>query len=91
MKSQIKTYKKDLEIRISEIKSNHEELLKNFELCQQGKCDCPSDEYKKLEQLKIKSADDEIIINLKAKQKQFFNIENVKKCVNYILTKVSDK
>ena len=75
MKKSIKKKDKNLEIKISEIESNQDSLLSNFQLCQQGKCDCPTDEYSKLENFNIESSDNQIILNLKPKSDQSFNKE----------------
>ena len=89
MKKSIKAGKNGLEIKISEINSKHEELLQNFKACQEGTCDCPSEEYVKLEKLDIKSTENEMTLNLKAKKDQTFDKDEVEKCVDYVVKKVS--
>jgi len=91
MKQRIKTNKDGLEIQITEVNSNHEELLKNFQACQEGSCDCPSDEYVKLEKLDIQSSENEMVLNLKAKKDHTFDKNEVEKCVDYVVNKVSRK
>ena len=91
MKHRIKTKNNGLEIKISDVNSNQDELLTNFQLCKQGKCDCPSDEYIKLENLDIKSTESEMILNLQAKKNQTFDKNEVEKCVEYVINKVSKK
>ena len=91
MKQRIKTKKDGLEIKITDVDSNHDELLKNFQACQEGSCDCPSDEYVKLEKLDIQSSDDEMVLNLTAKKDQKFDKVEVEKCVDYVVKKVSGK
>lgn len=91
MKQRIKTNKDGLEIKISDVDSNHDELLKNFQACQEGSCDCPSDEYVKLDKLDIKSSKNEMVLNLKAKADQTFDKIEVEKCVDYVVKKVSGK
>ena len=71
--------------------SKQDELLKNFQACQEGSCDCPSDEYVKLEKLDIKSSETEMTLNLKAKKDQTFDKAEVEKCVDYVVKKVSKK
>lgn len=91
MKKHIKTNKDGLEIKISDVDSKHDELLKNFQSCQEGTCDCPSDEYVKLEKLNIQSSNSEMILNLKAKKDQTFDKDNVEECVDHVINKVSKK
>ncbi len=89
MKKNIITKDNGLEIKISGIDSNQEELLSNFQLCQQGKCDCPTDEYSKLEKLDINSSETEIVLNLKSKSGQSFKKDEVEKCITFVVDKVS--
>ena len=91
MKKSIKKKDNSLEIKISEVDSDQGSLLSNFQLCQQGKCDCPTDEYSKLENLDIESSENQIILNLKPKSGQSFNKNEVEKCVNFVIDKVSKK
>jgi hypothetical protein len=91
MKKEIKTKQDGLVIKISDVDSKQDELLKNFQACQEGSCDCPSDEYVKLESLDIKSDKDEMVLNLKAKKDQKFDKDEVEKCVDYVVDKVSKK
>ena len=91
MKKEINSAPNGLEIKISDIDSKHEELLKNFQACQEGACDCPSDEYVKLEKLDIESTENEMTLNLKAKKDQTFDKDEVEKCVDYVVNKVSKK
>ena len=89
MKKNISSKGKGLEIKISEIEENQDKLLDNFQLCQQGKCDCPTDEYSKLENLDIKHSENEIVLNLKPKSGQALNKQEVEKCINFVTGKVS--
>ena len=91
MKKHIKTNIDGLEIKITEVNSNHDELLKNFQACREGSCDCPSDEYVKLDKLEIQSSENEMVLNLKAKKNQIFDENEVEKCVDYVVKKVSEK
>ena len=91
MKKEIKTKQDGLVIKISDVDSKQDELLKNFQACQEGSCDCPSDEYVKLEKLDIKTSENEMVLNLKAKKDQKFDKDEVEKCVDYVVKKVSKK
>ena len=91
MKKSIKEKGKGLEIKISETASRQDDLLNNFQLCQQGKCDCPTNEYSKLEKLDIESSENQIVLNLKPKTGQSFNKNEVEKCINFVVDKISKK
>jgi hypothetical protein len=83
MKYKIESSKNGLSILIKSEADERENLLSNFELCQKGQCSCPTDEYKKLQSLNISSLDDELILNLKSKPNQVFDINEIKKCLDF--------
>jgi hypothetical protein len=56
--------------------------MANFKACQERNCDCPSDEYVKLEALHIDSTENDMILKLKAKKGMKFLEDEVKKCVD---------
>ena len=87
MKHKISTNKEGLDIKISDIQEKHSELLESFELCQKGQCDCPTDQYDKLEKLNIQSFENEIILNLKAKEGEKFDGSEIEKCVDFTIKK----
>lgn len=91
MNKEIKTNRDGLQIKLSDVDSKQDELLKNFQACQEGSCDCPSDEYVKLEKLDIQSSENEMTLNLKVKKDQKFDKDEVEKCVDYVVAKVSKK
>lgn len=89
MKTSIRKKDKGLEIKISGIDSEQDSLLSNFQLCQQGKCNCPTNEYTKLENLDIESSENKIVLNLKPKSGQSLNKNEVEKCIDFVVDKVS--
>jgi len=91
MKHKIKDVKDRIEIKISDVKENQEELLKSFELCQKGQCGCPTDEYKKLQNLNISSSENEIMLNLEAKDGEKLNKSEIEKCIDFTVKKVKKK
>lgn len=91
MKHIIKSNKKGIEIKISGVNEKQDELLKSFELCQQGKCDCTTNEYKKLDVLQIESDKNEISLNLKAKSGEAFYKNEIEKCIDFTVKKVIKK
>jgi len=63
-------------------------LLEEFSNCQQGKCSCPTEEYKKLESLTVETFEHKISLTLKPKADQNFDINEINKCLNYTSNKV---
>lgn len=91
MKHEIKQQNEKLTIKISGIKDKQNELISSFESCQQGKCDCPTDEYKRLDSMNINSNENDIVLNLKSKQGQFFSKSEIEKCIEFTVNKISVK
>ena len=89
MKHEIKQQNENLTIKISDIKDKQNELLSSFESCQQGKCDCPTNEYKKLDSMDINSNDNDLVINLKSKKGQVFSKSEIEKCIEFTVNKIS--
>lgn len=89
-KFQIDEDKQGLKIKLTEIEGNEEQLLTEFQKCQQGQCSCPTDEYKKLETMALDHKDGTIEIQLTAKSDQKLDKEEITKCLEHT-TKVSEK
>ncbi len=83
MEYKIESSKNKLNIFIKSHEVERETLLSNFALCQKGQCSCPTDEYKKLQSLNISSLDDELILNLESKPYQAFDLNEIKKCLDF--------
>jgi hypothetical protein len=88
MKYKIESSQNKLKIFIKSKAEERETLLSNFEVCQKGQCSCPTDEYKKLQSLNISSLGDELILNLESKPNQVFNVNEIKKCLDFTANKL---
>ena len=78
---------KGLKIEISEIAGEQQQLLGEFQKCQQGQCTCPTDEYKKLEGMELKQNDEGIQIQLIVKADEKFDKEEITRCLDYTTQK----
>ncbi|HKJ26316.1 MAG TPA: hypothetical protein VJ965_01645 [Anaerolineales bacterium] len=74
---------KGLNIEVKASAGQEQQLLDEFQKCQQGQCSCPTDEYKKLEKMDLDMKDGEIQIQLTAKQDQKFNREEITRCLEH--------
>lgn len=83
MKVTVKEHKEGIDISVEGVKSKKEELLEAFQECQEGRCSCPTDEYKKLESLDIDHDDQNISLHLKPKQGQKINVAEIDKCLEH--------
>lgn len=79
---------KGLNIILEVSNDNKAKLLEEFSNCQQGRCSCPTEEYKKLESLTVENFENKISLTLKPKAYQNFDINEISKCLNYTSNKV---
>ena len=91
MKHEINESKNGLDITVNDIKNQKTELLKAFQECQEGKCSCPTEEYKNLESLEIEETDEHITLHLKSKEGTKFNKNEINKCLEHTERKVKNK
>jgi hypothetical protein len=75
-------------IQVTEVSGHQQELLDAFGECQSGSCTCPTDEYKKVADMKIASAEDEILLRLKAKTGTRFDPSHISACPEYTTSRV---
>lgn len=88
MKYKMSETEKGLNIIIEVSNDNSAKLLTELNNCQQGKCSCPTEEYKKLESLTIENYENKISLILKPKADQSFDINEINKCLNYTSNKI---
>lgn len=67
---------------VSMVLDKKEKLLQAFQECQEGRCSCPTEEYKKLESLEIKHNDESIELHLKSKHGTKINKAEINKCLD---------
>lgn len=84
-KYKITEEKQGLRIEITEMAGNEQELLSEFEKCQQGRCSCLTDEYKKLDSIALERQEDGIQIQLTTKEDQKLEKEEIIKCLGHTI------
>ena len=77
-----------LAISVDDVIDKKEKLLQAFQECQQGRCSCPTEEYKKLDSLEIEHNDESIELRLKAKRGTKINKAEINKCLVYTAERV---
>jgi hypothetical protein len=90
VKATIATKQNGLEVNVEDVKGKKQELLEAFHECSEGRCTCPTEEYKKLESLDIADDDDTIQLVLKAKLGEQINTTEIEKCLDYTKKRVAD-
>lgn len=77
-------------ITVDDVKSKKDTLLKAFQECQEGRCSCPTEEYTKLESMKIEQREDGIQLRLKSKQGVDLDKSEINRCLEYTKARVNE-
>lgn len=88
MKYKIDENESVIDISINDVKDKKEKLLEAFQECQEGRCSCPTEEYKKLDSLEIDHNDENISLRLKSKDGSKIDIEEISKCMEHTKNRV---
>jgi len=88
MKYSIDEKENSLAISIDGVKGKKEKLLQAFQECQEGRCSCPTEEYKKLESLEIDHGDETIELRLNPKQGETISKAEISKCLDHTAERV---
>ena len=91
MKHKINETESGLDISIVVKEDKKKELLEAFQECQEGRCSCPTEEYKKLESLEIKHNDEKIELHLKSKDGSKLDKTEINKCLEYTEKRANQK
>ena len=90
MKYKIDKNDEGIEICVDDVKRNKDTLLKAFQECQEGRCSCPTEEYKKLESMQIEQREDGIRLRLKSKQGIELDKSEMNRCLEYTKERVNE-
>ena len=83
MKYKIDDTDNGIDIKINNINDEQTALLEALQDCQQGRCSCPTDEYKKLESLDIEQSEDGIQLRLKSKAGTQLDKNEINRCLDH--------
>lgn len=90
MKYKIDNNEEGMEISVEDVKSKKDALLKAFQECQEGRCSCPTEEYKKLESMQIELREDGIQLRLKSKQGVDLDKSEINRCLEYTKARANE-
>lgn len=79
-----------IDISVEDLKNKKEKLLEAFKECQEGRCSCPTKEYKKMESLAVDNDDEKIELHLKSKQGTKIDKSEIEKCLEYTSKRVEN-
>ena len=90
MKYKIDEHKSGLDISINDVKDKKKELLEAFQECKEGRCSCPTEEYRKLVSLQIEDDGEDISLHLKAKEGTKIDKNEINKCIEYTEQRIKE-
>lgn len=80
-----------LTIRVTDTGPDSDQLLTAFQGCQEGRCDCPTDEYDKVSTISVeREGSDDITLRLVPKPGQVFNESEIDSCLEHTVAKTQD-
>lgn len=88
MKYKIDENKNGIDVSVAEVKDGKQQLLEAFRECQEGRCSCPTTEYKKLDSIEVEQSEDGIQLHLKSKRGEAINKSEIEKCLAYTAQRV---
>jgi hypothetical protein len=91
MKIRIDQAQHGIDIQIGELGDNQQDLLEAFQACQEGRCTCPTDEYKKLESLDILPGDDSLTLHLIVKPGEALDSAEIEGCLDHTQRQIAGK
>lgn len=83
MKHKINETESGLDISINVTEDKKKKILEAFQDCQEGRCSCQTEEYKKLASLDVKHNDGNIELHLKSKDGTKLDKTEIDKCLKY--------
>ena len=91
MKYKIEEHEKQLDINVEDAGDKKEKLLQAFQQCQQGRCSCPTDEYKKLASLEIEDNENGLKLHIKSKPGTKIDATEINQCMEHTNTKIENE
>jgi len=91
MKYTINEHDKGVDISVEDVKNKKEKLLGAFQECQEGRCSCPTEEYKKMESLEVEHDNQSIQLRLKSKHGVKIDKSEIEKCLEYTSKRVEEE
>lgn len=88
MKIKIDENKNGIDISVDDVKNDGQKLLEAFRECQEGRCSCPTDEYKKLASLAVEQSAEGIQLRLKSRDGESIDKSEIERCLDYTTERV---
>jgi len=90
MRSSVGESEERVDISVEDIGADRERLLEAFQECQEGRCSCPTEAYKKLDSLEIEQSGQDIQLHLRARSGLKIDKAEIEKCLEYTAGRTKD-
>lgn len=91
MKYHIDEKNTGIEISVTSEEGNQQKLLAAFRECEEGRCSCPTQEYRKLAALEVAQDGAGIELRLKSKEGEVIDKAEIEKCLAYTSKRVQEQ
>jgi hypothetical protein len=88
MKYRIDEKEDGIDISVDDVKDKKQKLLEAFRECQEGRCSCPTEEYRKLASLEVEHNEEGIQLHLKSRHGETINKSGIERCLDYTAERV---
>ena len=78
----------ELSIELTDVAGHQQELLEAFQECQDGRCSCPTDEYRKVASMNVRTSADRITIQLESRPGLHLDPSEIEACLDHTVSKV---
>lgn len=85
---QIRKDRSEVSIELTEVAGHERELLEVLGECQEGRCSCPTDEYRKVAAMDVRTREDQIAIHLESKPGEDLDASEIAACLDYTVNKI---
>lgn len=83
MKYRIDKVRSGLTIRVEDLGEDQDKVLEAFQQCREGRCACPTEEYRKLDSLEIEPGEGSITLHLSPSPGLELDQSEIENCLEY--------
>ena len=88
MKTKIVKQESVLQIQVTDSGEHTNHLMAALQECQEGRCSCPTQEYEKVESLRVEQSEEGITLSVKSKKGQQIDVGEIEKCLEHTKKRV---
>lgn len=90
MKYRIEKRKDGVAISVDAAVSEQGKLMEAFQACSEGRCTCPTEEYRKLDRLHVEQRGDALALRLTARDGEVLDVAEIERCLAHTASSLRD-